>query len=205
MIDNFIESYKKYRKKILKRGYVILGIPLTISIFVLLFGTILSFFLIFKLSYWFLLLELFFVILLRIINNKVDNILKKSWLNYEEKLKDYIACYLEDKGIIRSQQYRDLSIILKEKSEKKYKKYDLNPYLAMVVALIIFTLSLLTNDSLKPIIVAIAFSSIFIIISINPIVNIFTNIFINRTSEIIYELASIVDELYFEVSIKEAE
>lgn len=74
----------------------------------------------------------------------------------------------------------------------------------MVVAIIIFALSLLTNDSLKPLIATVAFSSIFIIISINPVVNIYTNMFINRDSEIIYELASIVDDLYFEVSIKEA-
>ncbi|TSI07662.1 hypothetical protein [Lysinibacillus sp. BW-2-10] len=205
MIDNVIEVYKKYRKKLLRKGYEVVGIPITISFFVILFSTMVSFFLIFELSKWFFLLEIILVSMLLKINKKVDNLLKISWLNYEDKLKDYIAYYLKDKGVILSEQFRDLSIILKEKSEKKYKKYDLNPYLAMVVAIIIFALSLLTNDSLKPLIVTIAFSSIFIIISINPIVNIYTNIFINRDSEIIYELASIVDELYFEVSIKEAE
>ncbi|MFJ6264139.1 hypothetical protein ACIQGW_03850 [Lysinibacillus xylanilyticus] len=205
MIDNFIEDYKKYRKKILKRGYEVIGIPLTISFFVLLFSTMVSLFLIFGLSNWFLLLEIILVIMMLKINKKVDNLLKISWLNYKDKLKGYIEYYLKEQGIILSKQFRELSIILKEKSEKKYKKYDLNPYLAMVVAIIIFALSLLTNDSVKPLIATIAFSSIFIIISINPIVNIYTSIFINKDSEIIYELASIVDELYFEVSIKEAE
>ncbi|MFT9817770.1 hypothetical protein [Lysinibacillus sp. NPDC056185] len=204
MIDNIIEDYKKYRKKILKKGYEVVGIPLTISFFVLLFSTIISFFLILELSNWFLLLEIILVIILLKINKKVDNSLKISWLNYKEKLKDYIAYYLKERGFILSDQFRELSIILKEKSEKKYKKYDLNPYLAMVVAIIIFALSLLTNDSLKPLIATISLSSIFFIISINPIVNIYTSIFINKDSEIIYELASIVDELYFEVSIKEA-
>ncbi|MEQ6357324.1 hypothetical protein ABNX05_22165 [Lysinibacillus sp. M3] len=204
MIDNFIQDYKKYRKKILKRGYEVVGIPVTISFFVLLFSALVSFFLIFELSKWFFLLEIIFLIMLLKINKKVDNLLEISWLNYKEKLKDYIEYYLQEKGVILSEQFRDLSIILKEKSEKKYKKYDLNPYLAMVVTIIIFALSLLTNDSLKPLIITIAFISIFIIISINPIVNIYTSIFINRDSETIYELASIVDELYFEASIKEA-
>lgn len=206
MIEKLIEDYKKYRKKILKKGYKIVGIPLTIGFFVILIGTIISFFLIFELSNWFFALEIILIIILLRINKKVDNLLQLSWLNYEEKLKDYIAYYLKDKGIILSKQFKNLSIILKDKSEKKYRKYDLNPYLAMIVAIIIFALSLLSNDSLKPLIITIAFTiSIVIIIIINPIVNIFTNIFINRDSEIIYELASIVDELYFEVSVKEAE
>ncbi|TQR17450.1 hypothetical protein [Psychrobacillus soli] len=203
MIDNIIENYKKYRKKTLKKGYQIVGIPLTLSFFGLLLITILNFFLILEYNNWLILIEIFLVIILWRINKKVDNLLRISWSNNEGKLKDYIACYLKDEGFIRSQQFKDFSVILREKSKQKHKKYDLNPYIAMVVAIIIFTLSLLTNDSLRPLIVTVAICCIFIVISINPMVNTFTNIFLNRDSEIIYELANIVDELYFEASIKE--
>lgn len=203
MINNLIEEYKRYRRKTLKKGYQVVGLPLTISFFVLLIITIVCFFLIFEFSGWFLLFELILVIMLLQINKKVDKLLKKSWLNYELDLKKYIECFFKDKGINDPKQIRNLSTILKEKSKKKYKKYDLNPYLSMIIAVSIFVLSLLTSDDIKPLIVILAFTIIFIIISINPVINIFTNIFINGESEIIYELASIVDELYFEVSIKE--
>lgn len=203
MIDNIIENYNNYRKKILKKGYEVVGIPLMLSFLGLLFITILNFFLILKYDKWLILVEIILLIILWKINKKVDNLLKISWLNNEGKLKGYIACNLKEKGFTRSGQFKDLSTILKEKSKNKHRKYDLNPYIAMVVAIIIFTLSLLTNDSLKPLIVTVAISCIFIIISINPMVNTFTIIFLNRDSEIINELANIVDELYFEVSIKE--
>lgn len=121
MIDNVIEAYKKHRKKILKKGYEVVGIPLAISFFVILFSTIISFFLIFEISKWFFLLEVILAILLLKINKKVDTLLKVSWLSYEEKLKNYIAYYLNEKGVILSEQFRDLSIILKERSEKNIK------------------------------------------------------------------------------------
>ncbi|WP_397539834.1 hypothetical protein [Rummeliibacillus pycnus] len=203
MIEKTIEDYKNYRVKKLKRGYKIIGWPLTLCFFGLLLFTFITLYLVIEINIWFSLLEIMLGFLFWIINKKVDGLLRFSWLDNEDMLKAYVNCYLKELGFVRSQQFKDLSIVLKEISKKRYKKYDLNPYLAMIVSIIIFSLSLVVNEDLKYLIIIVAIGAIFIIVSINPLFNTFTNIFLNRDSDIIYELAGIIDELYFEVSIKE--
>ena len=201
MVDNFIENYIKHRNKTVKKGYEVVGIPLTLAFFITLLCIIVNGFLIIKYNTWmFLFIEIILLIILWKINKKVDALLKLSWPTYEMKLKEYAMCYLKEKEINNSIQIKELSYILKEKSKSKYKKYDLNPYIAIVVAIFTFSMTLLSNEHLNHIIIQIALISIIIFISINPMVNTFTNIFINRESEIINELASVLDELYFEIS-----
>ncbi|MGG0656446.1 hypothetical protein [Rummeliibacillus pycnus] len=204
MIEKTIGDYKNYRVKKLKRGYKIIGWPLTLGFFVLLLFTFTTLYLVIEISIWFSLIEILIGVLFWIINKKVDGLLRISWLDNEDMLKAYVNCYLEERGFVRSQQFKDLSIVLKEISKKRYKKYDLNPYLAIIVSILIFSLSLVVNDNLKYLIIIVAIGTIPIICSINPLINTFTNIFFNgKDSDIIYELACIIDELYFEVSIKE--
>ncbi|MDI7740572.1 hypothetical protein QMK38_01030 [Lysinibacillus fusiformis] len=203
MVDHIISIYKINREKIVKRGYEVVGIPLTLGLFGLLFCTIYNLFLIIDVSRWFIFLETILLYLLWEVNKKVNRLLKIGWLNYEKKLKGYIAYSLQSARLSDSEQIKNLSILLKEKSAKKYKKYDLNSYLAMIVAILIFVLGLLTNESSKPLIVVVAICFIFVVIVVNSMVRTFTDLFINRESEIINELADIVDDIYFEVSIKE--
>ncbi|GEL05356.1 hypothetical protein [Rummeliibacillus stabekisii] len=170
MIDNFIDDYKKHRKKIHRKGYKVVGIP-SIIIFILTFGfMVLGFFLLPLISNWFIFLEIASVIILFKIDKRVDNLINLNWLKDKAKLKGYISCYLKENGFTLSSQFKELSIILKQRSEKKYKKYDLTSYISIIVAIVIFVLGILVNDNLKLLFVVVALSCIFIIINISLII-----------------------------------
>lgn len=204
MISDIIDSYKKFRAKNTKKGYKVIGIQLTILFFLLMFFTIFNFYYIFYYSYWLIVTEIVLLLILLLVNKKVDKLLNENWRKNKKLLIGYVNCYLEEAKFSQPEQYIRLSRILKERSKLRIRKYDITNYLMMVLTIIVFTLGIFSNDISTSMIITIGIIFTTLIVSINPIINMFTNMFLNQESEIINELAEIIEELYFKLSIKES-
>lgn len=127
-------------------------------------------------------------------------------MNSYLRTKKYVLDDLKKKHHFNhSSQFKELAILLQQKGEKTLKSYNLVPYLAMTLTVLLFLLSLIfqtTPNSVEEIIIIAGIIS-FIILTFNLVLNAITNLFFNGKPIVMLDLSSIVFELYFEESIKE--
>lgn len=143
---------------------------------------------------------------LGVINEEMDSIAKDHALNSYLRTKKYVLDDLKKNlHFNHSSQFKELAILLQKKGERNLKSYNVVPYLAMTLTILLFLLSLIfqtTPDSVEEIVIMAGIIG-FIILTFNLVLNAVTNLFFNGKPMVMIDLSNIIFELYFEESIEE--
>lgn len=205
MIGDSLYEYYFNRKR--KRGYHVIGWKLVVSYFILIIamGISATCFIISN-DLW---LALIFFILfssLKILSKKIDKVLDIASKKATPEAKEMIYKYLYfNLGFNHSKIYKELATQLQIKAKESKKIYDLTPQINMVLPIVVLLLSLMSQNLPEnlPGILLLAGIIIIVSLSLNPAINIFTDIFLNTRSEKTMELARLVNEIYLDELIKE--
>jgi hypothetical protein len=205
MLENFIESF--YKTNMIK-GYEIIGRKLTVQFFSLFFLLTLICFYVILTDDWFALFILFrlFITMLQI-GDLVDDKLEKHRLKADLRSKEYVWDYLKNTlSFNHSTQYKEFALLLQHHGDKNMKSYNILPYLAISLPVLLFISSFASqiyypNHLLTITIITVAIS--ILLISLNPLVNIFLKLFRNQKAFVAIGLSDTVHEIYLEESISE--
>src|SRR5690606_27311514 len=102
-------------------------------------------------------------------------------------------------------QYKEISLLLKSKGDRETLTYNLTPYLAMILTAIVTTVGLIAKGdpghvtSLIELLIIIT----VVLVSVNPVVNGFANLFLNTRPKKVLQISEIVQELFIEKSVQE--
>ncbi|KGX85888.1 hypothetical protein [Pontibacillus litoralis] len=207
MIDRFIRDFFSFEDKKSKKGYQVIGVWTTFQFFGLIFALGFTlYFLSVHIIMWNFLLAFILIFLLIKTNRKVDKILIKNIEIKRKEHKGYIKRYLTSKlGLNNSIQYKEISLLLKSKGDKETVKYNLTPYLAMILTAIVTNVGLMAKGDPGSVIFLVELLIIItvVLVSVNPVVNGFANLFLNTRPKKIMQISEIVQELFIEESIKE--
>lgn len=204
MIEDFFNRY--YTNNVI-RGIQIFDKKLIFrSLFIMLSLLLMWVFILFKPELWTFLIFARLFLILRVINEEMDTIAKNHALKSYLRTKKYVLDDLKEKlHFNHSSQFKELAILLQQKGQKNLKSYNVVPYLAMTLTVLLFLLSLIfqtTPNSVEEIIIIAGIIS-FIILTFNLVLNAVTNLFFNGKPIVMIDLSNIIFELYFEESIKE--
>lgn len=205
MIGDSLYEYYFNRKR--KRGYHVIGWKLVVSYFILIIAMGIS-------ATWFIIgdnwwLAIIFFILfstLKVLSKKIDKVLDIESKQATPEAKELIYKYLHcDLGFNHSKIYKELATQLQIKAKESKKIYDLTPQISMILPIVVLLLSLMSQNLPENLPGILLLASIIIIVSlsINPAINIFTEIFLNTKSEKTMELSRLVNEIYLDELIKE--
>lgn len=204
MLENFVKDF--YKKNMIK-GYKIIGSKLTYQFLLIIFLLILTWFYVVFIDDWlglFILFRLFMIMLQ--IGDSMDDKLEKHQLKADLKSKRYVWSYLKNILLFNhSIQYKEFALLLQQYGEKNEKSFNILPYLAMSLPILLFLSSFATRiypaHLFTITVTTIAIS--FFLISLNPVVNGFLKLFKNEKATIALELSNTVYEIYLEESILE--
>ncbi|RWZ58003.1 hypothetical protein EQV77_09445 [Halobacillus fulvus] len=207
MIDDFIKGFLSFEDKKSKKGYQVIGPKMLI----LFFGIILallctSYFFSVSPGLWNFSMVLSLVIALYKVNRKIDTLIFKSLEKKRVEHKSYIERYLTIKLNLNSSiQYKEIYLFLKNRGERGIVRYNLTPYLTMILTAIVTTIGIISKGDPGSVTLLIELLIIVtvILVSMNPVVNGLTNIFFNSKPQKILQISEIVHELFIEKSIKE--
>ncbi|PKG47110.1 MULTISPECIES: hypothetical protein [unclassified Planococcus (in: firmicutes)] len=204
MTDVFFNDY--YKNNII-RGYQLfdknLVIKASFAIFMLLMIWLL---LLYKSEAWILPIFLRLFLLISQINQEMNHIYKKHLVNSSLRTKKYVSNYLKNNlKFNHSSQYRELAILFKENGKKNLKSYNFLPYLTMILTILFFLGNrILEVESIptKNTVMIVSIIGALFLIS-NFVANTIANLFLNGKPAVMLDLSDILNELYFEESIKE--
>lgn len=204
MLEKFVESF--YKDNMIK-GYKIIGHKLTAQFFLIIFLLTLFWFYVVFTDDWvalFILLRLFITMLQ--IGDSMDNKLEKHRLKADLKSKKYVYRYLKNILLFNhSTQYKEFAFLLQQHGDKNKKSFNILPYLAMSLPVLLFSSSFATQiypTHLLTITIITVAVSLFLI-SLNPIINGFLKLFRNEKAIIAIELSNTIYEIYLEEAILE--
>ncbi|MBM7610140.1 amino acid transporter [Lysinibacillus composti] len=196
MVDKFIEDFIKYKSKKKTRGYKLVGKKFTLLFFIT-FGLLIFFIIRFYMT-WYNCLILPIIILficIRLFDKKLTRVLNTHIKKDYERDKVYIRNYLIQKNIVNKEQFQILAKLIKEKGEEGIKRFELTPYIAMLLTATVF---IFNNSNIED---YSFFMVIFIIlISINPLLNVWQNLFHNYKFEVMINLSRKIEEVFLEES-----
>lgn len=204
MLENFIENY--YEKNMIK-GYEIIGQKLTAQFFLTIFLLALIWFYVVFTDEWlglFILFRLFITMLQ--IGDLMEDKLEKHRLKADLKSKKYTWSYLKNILLFNNSiQYKEFAYLLQQHGEKNKKSYNILPYLALSLPVLLFLSSFATQiyptHLLTITIITVAVS--ILLITLNPIINGYFKLFRNEKATMALELSNTVYEIYLEESILE--
>lgn len=138
-------------------------------------------------------------------NHRVDKILENEKIKEIPKSKKKINKFLKTYGVNHSAVYKEIATQLEIKSAKQKRVYNLYPQINMILPVAILLLSLVASENLEHLVVifAIAISLIVVCLSLNPLLNLYSDILFNTKSERMLRLSYLVNEIYLDELIKE--
>jgi hypothetical protein len=204
LIEDFIEAYFIFHKKNKKRGYQIIDNWIIVSFFsiiIMLISALIYYSKTGKIYLIVIILILSFIIIY--FNKTIDKILSESFKEGQKKDKDYIILYFENQKFNHSVQFNLLSKSLKDIGNQSIKKYEFTPLIAIVISivLVLFNNTLQSNPS--PGLYGLLIITSVVLLSFNPIMNVFANLFYNVKPMKIVELSKLIEEICIERSIQE--
>jgi hypothetical protein len=204
MIEDFIEAYFIFHNKNKKRGYQIIDKWITVFFFSNIIMLISALIYYSRTANIYLLgVILIFLFILNYYNKRIDKILFKSFKEGQKKDKEYIKLYFENQKFNHSVQFDLFSKSLKDIGNKSIKKYEFTPLIAIIISivLVLFNNSLQSNPS--PGMYGLLIITSVVLLSFNPIMNVFANLFYNVKPIKMVELSKLIEEICIERSIQE--
>ncbi|MCH4826387.1 hypothetical protein [Planococcus halocryophilus] len=199
IINALYEHYYSFKRK---RGYEVIGWGWSLIFLALILCTAaIGIYLLMNGKWWLTIVFIFLYIILKIISRKTDVILEKSSIEDTPKAKSLILNFLQKNYKFENPiSYNELAKQLQSKAEKNKVTFDLNPYINMTLPVFVLILSLIFQNSPETFQEIIVISLVVLIfsLSINPAVNIFSDIFLNSKYEKIMELSILVREIYLD-------
>jgi len=140
------------------------------------------------------------------IGDLMEDKLEKHRLKADLNSKKYVWSYLKNILLFNNSiQYKEFAFLLQQYGEKNKKSYNILPYLALSLPVLLFLSSFATKiyptHLLTITIITVAVS--ILLITLNPIVNGFLKLFRNEKAAMALELSNTVYEIYLEESISE--
>lgn len=133
-------------------------------------------------------------ILIKIFDGKLEKALKRYSIEVNKKDINFIQDYLCEKNITDIEQFKILVKMIREKGEENIKKYELTPYIAILVSSLIFIATEIQN---LPLFIVLGSG----LLLLNPLLNMHANIFHNQKFYMYIDLSKKVEEVYLENSM----
>lgn len=199
IINALYEHYYNIKRK---RGYEVIGWGWSLIFIALIFFTAaVGIHLVMNGTLWLTIVFIILYLILKIISRKTDAILEKASIADTPKAKTLIFDFLQKNYKFETPiPFKELANQLQTKAEKNKVTFDLNPYINMTLPVFVLILSLIFQNSPETLQEIIVISLVVLIfsLSINPTLNIFSDIFLNSKYEKIMELSILVREIYLD-------
>lgn len=199
IINALYEHYYSIKRK---RGYEVIGWGWSLIFIALIFFTAaVGIHLVMNGTWWLTIVFIMLYLILKIISRKTDVILEKASIADTPKAKTLILDFLQKNYKFENPvPFKELANQLQTKAKKNKVTFDLNPYINMTLPVFVLILSLIFQNSPETLQEIIVISLVVLIfsLSINPTVNIFSDIFLNSKYEKIMELSILVREIYLD-------